>query len=84
MIEDDVIREVRTAREEYARSHGFNIRAMVADLCAQDLAGDWPVVSRPARRIPAADTPNQSTEAVIPVSQDNQPLRSTPPAELGR
>ena len=50
MIEDDVIREVRKVREEYARLHGFNIRAMVADLQAQDAAGDWTVVSRPARR----------------------------------
>lgn len=59
MIEDDVIREVRAAREDYARVHNFNIRAMVADLQARDAAGDWPVVSRPARRFPAAVSPNQ-------------------------
>ena len=82
MIEDDVIRGVRAAREEYARRHGFNIRAMVADLQAQDLAGDWPVVSRPARRLPSADSPNhalQATGAAIAVSRDVPPR---PEAEL--
>jgi hypothetical protein len=54
MIEDDVIRGVRAAREAYAELHGFNIRAMVADLQAQDSAGDWPVVSRAGR--PAANS----------------------------
>lgn len=55
MIEDDVIRGVRAAREAFGQVHGFNIRAMVADLLARDLLGDWLVVSRPARR-PQIDT----------------------------
>jgi len=50
MIQDDVLRQVREARDAYARSHGYNVRAMVADLRARNLAGDWPVVSRPPRR----------------------------------
>ncbi len=50
MIEDDVLREVRAAREAYARLHNFDIRAMVADLRALDLAGDWQVVRLPPRR----------------------------------
>ena len=50
MIEDDVLRMVREAREAYARSHGYNVRAMIADLRARNLVGDWPVVSRPTRR----------------------------------
>jgi hypothetical protein len=50
MVDDDVLREVRGAREAYARSHGFDVRAMVADLRARDAAGDWPVVRRPPRR----------------------------------
>jgi hypothetical protein len=85
MIEDDVIRGVRAAREEYARSHGFNIRAMVADLQARDLAGDWPVVSRLARHPHSADSQNQAlqpTGVAISVSRDIQPLPSTPAAEL--
>lgn len=85
MIEDDVIRGVRAAREEYARLHGFNIRAMVADLQARDAAGDWHVVSRPARRAHSADSPPQAlqpTEAVISISHDIQPLPAAPAADL--
>jgi hypothetical protein len=50
MLEDDVLREVRAAREAYARSFGFDVQAMVADLRARDAAGDWPVVRRAPRR----------------------------------
>jgi hypothetical protein len=50
MIEDDVLREVREVREEYARSHNYDVRAIVADLRALDAAGDWLVVRRPPRR----------------------------------
>lgn len=50
MVEDDVLREVRAAREAYARAHGYDVRAMVADLRARDAAGDRPVVRRPPRR----------------------------------
>lgn len=66
MIEDDVIRGVRIAREEYARLHNFNIRTMVADLQAQDAAGDWHVVSRQARLFPTADLPNQALQPAGP------------------
>lgn len=50
MIEDDVLQEVRAAREAYARAHGYDVRAMVADLHAQDSFGDWPVVRHSPRR----------------------------------
>jgi hypothetical protein len=67
MTEDDVLREVRTAREAYARLHHFDVRAMVADLRARDVAGDWPVVRRTPRRphpvaLPAAAPPNQGPQ----------------------
>ena len=65
MIEDDVIRGVRAAREEFGRRHNFNIRAMVADLQAQDAAGDWPVVSRPARRLPTAEAPSPTLPPTV-------------------
>ncbi len=56
MIEDDdVIQQVRAARDAYARSHGYDLHAIVADLQAQDLAGDWPVRPCPPRRAPAAE-----------------------------
>ncbi len=64
MVEDDVLRDVRAVREEYVRLHNFDVRAMVADLQARDLAGDWPVVSRPRRPHPVsvpAVAPNQTT-----------------------
>jgi hypothetical protein len=57
MNEDSVLQEVRAAREAYARSHGYDVRAMVADLRAQDDRGDWPVVRLSPRR-PA--TPGES------------------------
>lgn len=64
MVEDDVLREVRAARETYARLHNFDVQAMVADLQARDSAGDWPVVRHPPRRPrPAAEpavAPNQA------------------------
>ena len=44
MSEDSVLREVRTARENYARSHGFDVGRIVADLRKLDEAGDWKVV----------------------------------------
>jgi hypothetical protein len=60
MTEDDVLRQVRAAREAYARSHNFDIRAMVADLRARDQAGDRPVVRRAPRRAAAIPTPNKT------------------------
>jgi hypothetical protein len=52
MNEDSVLQEVRAAREAYAQRHGYDVRAMVADLRVQDDLGDWPVV-RLAPRHPA-------------------------------
>jgi len=59
------MREVRAVREAYARSHGYDVRAMVANLRARDLAGDWPVVRRAPRR------PNPG--AVSAVTPDHDP-----------
>ena len=65
MIEDDVLREVRAAREAYARLHNYDVQAMVADLRARDLAGDWPVVRHsPRRPRPVA------ASAVVPTRQE--------------
>ena len=85
MIEDDVIRGVRAAREEYARLHHFNIRAMVADLQARNAADDWPVVSRPARRPRRTDSSNQAPEppeVAAPVSESSKVAEAVPTAEL--
>jgi hypothetical protein len=50
MSEDSVLREVRAAREAYAKSHKYDVWAMVADLRAQDECGDWPVARLSPRR----------------------------------
>ena len=49
MADDDVLREVRAAREAFARAHGFDPHAMVAALRKLDAADDRPVlpVTRP-------------------------------------
>jgi hypothetical protein len=63
MIEDSVLQEVRAAREAFARSHGYDVRAMVADLREQDDRGDWTVVRLAPRRpaVPGVlqSSPNQ-------------------------
>lgn len=50
MNEDGVLQEVRKAREAYARMHGFNVHAIVADLRERDARGDMPVVRLAPRR----------------------------------
>jgi hypothetical protein len=64
MSEDSVLQEVRAAREAYARSHGYDVRAMVADLRAQDERGDWPVVRlSPRRPMPPGESPCRTDSA---------------------
>jgi hypothetical protein len=67
MAEDDVLRQMRAAREAYARSLGYDVRAMVADLRARDAAGDWPVVRRPPRR--CGPTPGPAATPINPLPQ---------------
>ena len=50
MNEDSVLREVRAAREDYARSHGFDVRRILADLQELDRAGGWKVVRLAPRK----------------------------------
>ena len=50
MSEDSVLQEVHAAREAYAKSHGYNVEAMVADLREQDKRGDRQVVRLSPRR----------------------------------
>jgi hypothetical protein len=55
MEPDSVLREVRAARDAFARSHGNDERAMVEDLRNEDDRGDRPVVRLAPRRPAAAD-----------------------------
>lgn len=50
MRDDDVVRQVREAREAYAQSFGYDLKAMVADLRNQDAKGDRTVVRLAPRR----------------------------------
>jgi hypothetical protein len=70
MSDDSVLQEVRSAREAFARSHGYEIRAMVADLRARDDLGDWPVVRLAPRRPAVADATRSELE---PASRESQP-----------
>ncbi len=54
MIEDSVVQEVRAVRDAFARSFGYDIRAMVAHLRALDASGDRPVIRLSPR--PPIDT----------------------------
>jgi hypothetical protein len=54
MIEDEVMRDVRAAREAFAASHGYDIRAMVAALSQPDIVRGWTVV----RLAPQPATPS--------------------------
>ena len=50
MTDEEVLREVREARDAFAKSHGYDIGKMAADLRAMDLADDRLVVRCPPRR----------------------------------
>jgi hypothetical protein len=62
MIEDEIVREVRAAREAFAAAHGFDIHAMVAALQAFDAADGRPVVRLEPRRVAALARPPSSPE----------------------
>jgi hypothetical protein len=63
MIEDDVLREVRAARDAYARSLGYDVRAIVADLRARYSTGDWVVVRRAPRRPKPPVVPGETPQS---------------------
>jgi hypothetical protein len=57
MIEDNILKEIRAVRENYARSHDFDVYKMVADLQTMNLQGDWKIVRLPPRRPRALSAP---------------------------
>jgi hypothetical protein len=82
MTEDEVVREVRTAREAFAASHGYDIRAMVAALHELGVASGREVVRFAPR--PAVSGPNpvsQQTGAAAPASGNSQFTEAAPAAE---
>jgi hypothetical protein len=47
---DDIVVEVRKAREAYAKEFGYDLQAIHRDLKAQEQASDRRIVSLPPRR----------------------------------
>ena len=69
MIEDSVLQEVRTVREAFARSHGYDVRAMVSALRELDAQGDWPVVRLSPRRPITPGGPRPGPSPLSPARQ---------------
>ncbi len=54
MMEDEVVKEVRAARDAFAASHGYDIDAIMAalrELTEQSAAKGWKVVRLPSRPV---------------------------------
>jgi hypothetical protein len=82
MTEDEVVREVRAAREAFAASYGYDIRAMVAALHELGVASGRKVVRFAPR--PPVTGPNlalQQTGATAQVSGSSRFTDSAPAAE---
>jgi hypothetical protein len=82
MTEDEVVREVRVAREAFAASHGYDIRAMVAALHELGLASGRELVRFTPR--PAVTGPTQALQqpgAAAPASGNSQFTETAPAAE---
>ena len=77
MIEDEVVREVRAAREAFAASHGYNIRAMVAALHELGAASGREVVRFAPRRVITG--PNQALQQTGHAT-DGSPTATAPSA----
>jgi hypothetical protein len=82
MTEDEVVREVRAAREAFAASHGYDIRAMVAALREVGLASGREVVRLPPRPAQRPNQTPQPTGATKLVSGTSSPPVATPAADL--
>lgn len=82
MIEDEVIREVRAAREAFAASHGFDIRKMVAALHAVGVASGREMVCFSPR--PVSTLPSESIQqngpgfSVLPVPRSPDSPQASP------
>jgi hypothetical protein len=89
MSNGDALVELRAWRDEFARSHGYDLRAMAAALRELDGAAGREVVrGEPRRPEPAkredARTPTpalQPSGAAVRASRDHEPLPAAPAAE---
>jgi hypothetical protein len=82
MTEDEVVREVRAAREAFAASHGYDIRAMVAALHELGVASGRELVRFAPRPVVAeSNQALQQTGAAAPASKSSQVTAAAPAAE---
>jgi len=65
MMEDEVVREVRSAREAFAASCGNDIRTMVATLREWALANGRDLVHLPPRPVQRPDTASKANEQPV-------------------
>ena len=67
MIEDDIMREIRATRDNFAAEHNYDVRAMVAALRAEEAASGRLVVSFPPRPVMSG---TESTALLVPALPD--------------
>ncbi len=85
MSKGDVLSELRAWRDEFARSHGYDVHAMAAALRELDSASERKVVRGEPRPPAAARTPKpllQPTGSAIAVPPSAKPLDVATAAEL--
>jgi hypothetical protein len=82
MIEDEVVREVRAAREAFAAVHGYDIRAMVAALHELGVASGRELVRFAPRPVVTGNQAAQQTGAAAPASGSAPPTNAARAAEL--
>ncbi len=72
MSDRDILAELRAWRDEFARSHGYDLRAMVAALCELDKAASGKVIHgeprRPVDVLPPEVSVSATMRSRIPIS----------------
>jgi hypothetical protein len=71
-MDDDVIQEVRKARDAIAQSHGYVIDKIVAHLRSQDAMGDRILVDR------TRSQSQRGVELIVPVNSETPNVSVTP------
>ena len=82
MSKGDVLAELRAWRDEFARSHGYDIHAMAAALRELDSASQRTVVCAEPRPPAAARKSPQQAGAAMPVPESSKMLEAAPVADL--
>jgi hypothetical protein len=83
MSDVDIVAQLRAWRDEFARSHGYDIHAMAAAVRAFD-CGQRKIVHGEPRRPVVTKMPNQPlpTEAAASVSEGPKVAEAAPAGEL--